>query len=256
MLLVGGHNTFDGNSEGGFLEKIEFLDDLAPRPLKLAGGGAFTPVGLFLGQGNNALEVAVVQAASALPRGTVLDAWKARRGGRAAPVLLVVLQDGTATFCGPAGEDPPVHPGLDAGQAERLCREALAQPDRHAALRFLSQALPSLETALPGINNEGLLALHELTHGVSARPDWSDSGAKARRAVGKQGQELLTGLGFRVERLDNLTHLLRSGDKRTALGVLLDQSESPESGAERFNSLSPVSYALAKADAENLRWVA
>ena len=52
------------------------------------------------------------------------------------------------------------------GQVERLCREALAQPDRHAALRLLSQALPSLETALPGLTNEGLLALHELEHGV------------------------------------------------------------------------------------------
>ncbi len=33
------------------------------------------------------------------------------------------------------------------------------------------------------------------------------------------------------------------------------ESESPEAGTDRFNSLSPVSYALTKADAENLPWV-
>ncbi len=90
-------------------------------------------------------------------RGDVLQCWKARKGGRAAPVLLVVLHPDGAALCRPAGETPPVHPQVDPGQVERLCRESLAQPDRHAALRFLSQALPSLETALPGLNNEAQL---------------------------------------------------------------------------------------------------
>lgn len=36
---------------------------------------------------------------------------------------------------------------------------------------------------------------------------------------------------------------------------MLRETESPEAGTERFNNLSPVSYALAKADAENLPWV-
>ena len=36
---------------------------------------------------------------------------------------------------------------------------------------------------------------------------------------------------------------------------MLRESESPEAGTARFNTLSPVSYALAKADAENLPWV-
>ena len=36
---------------------------------------------------------------------------------------------------------------------------------------------------------------------------------------------------------------------------MLRETESPEAGTERFNSLSPVSYALAKADSENLSWV-
>jgi hypothetical protein len=114
-----------------------------------------------------------------------------------------------------AGEDPAVHTGVDRGQAERLSREALAQPDRHAALRFLAQALPSLETPLPGLRNEGLLALHELERGAPKRHDWAEIGAKSQKALGRQGPDLLTGLGLKAERLDNLTQLLRSGDQRT-----------------------------------------
>ena len=144
---------------------------------------------------------------------------------------------------------------MDAGQVERLCRETLAQPDRHAALRFLSQALPSLEAALPGLNNEGLLALHELQHGVPARTDWPAARRRAERALGARDRDLLRALGFRVEHLDNLTSLLRSGDRRTALAVLLRDTESPEAGTERFNGLSPITHGLKKADDENLPWV-
>ena len=144
---------------------------------------------------------------------------------------------------------------MDVGQVERLCREVLAQPDRHAALRLLSQALPSLETALPGLNNEGLLALHELERGVPERPDWAEAGRKAARVLSKRDAELLNALGFSVEPLDNLTSLLRSGERRTALAVMLRESESAEAGSARFNSLSPISYALKKADDENLSWV-
>ena len=144
---------------------------------------------------------------------------------------------------------------MDAGQVERLCRETLAQPDRYAALRFLSQALPSLEAALPGLNNEGLLALHELQHGVPARTDWPAARRRAERALGARDRDLLRALGFRVEHLDNLTSLLRSGDRRTALAVLLRDTESPEAGTERFNGLSPITHGLKKADDENLPWV-
>ena len=49
--------------------------------------------------------------------------------------------------------------GLDRGQVERICREALEQPDRHAALRALRDVLPSLESDLAGLRNEGFLVL-------------------------------------------------------------------------------------------------
>ena len=233
----------------------EFLSGLMSRPWSPVAKHGFQPAGLFIGKGANAIEVAVGRSPGGPTRTALLESWKARRGGRAAPVLLVVLHPGGAALCGASGEEPPVYPRIDAGQVERLCREALDQPDRHAALRFLSQALPSLETALPGLNNEGLVALHELQHGSPRRRDWADARRKAARALGKREGDLLTALGYKVERLDNLTSLLRSGDRRTALAVLLRESESPEAGTARFNSLSPVSYALTKADAENLPWV-
>src|SRR3972149_4848736 len=69
---------------------------------------------------------------------------RARSGGRAAPLLWVVPQAERASLCGPAGDDPPAYLGLDRGQVERICHEALEQPDRHAALRALRGVLPSL----------------------------------------------------------------------------------------------------------------
>ena len=232
-----------------------FLPDLVSRSWSPDSKHGFQAAGLFIGKGANAIEVAVAQAPSVPSRAALLDSWRDRRGRRAAPVLIVVLYPEGAALCGASGEQPPVHTDMDAGLVERLCREALDQPDRHAALRFLSQALPSLETALPGLNNEGLLALHELQSGVPARSDWEAARAKAAGVLGKRDDELLKALGFRVERIDNLTYLLRGGERRTALAVMLRDGESPEAGNDRFNSLSPVSYALKKADDENLPWV-
>ena len=235
--------------------EVKFLSDILSRPWVPDGKSGLQPAGLFVGQGPNALEVAVAQASQAPPRSVLVGAWKARKGRRAAPLLLVVLLTDSVSLIGATGEVPPVYEDMDVGQVERLCREVLGQPDRHAALRLLSQALPSLETALPGLTNEGLLALHELEHGVPKRGDWTEAKRKAHAALNKRDGELLGALGFRIERLDNLTSLLRSGDRRAALAVMLRETESAEAGSARFNSLSPISYALKKADDENLRWV-
>ena len=232
----------------------DFLNGFPRRPLPPLAPG-LTPEALFIGPGNLALEVALFRASARPTAGILQAAWKARRGSRATPVLVVALHQDRAWLCGPTGEALPVHGDKDLGAIERLCATALRQPDRHAALIFLAQSLPSLDTSVPGIRNEGLFALHELTGDFPLRPGWQDYVARARGVVGAEGQQLLTKLGYSVERLDNLTLLLRGGERRLALAVLLDQSEVPEAGTHRFNSLSPVSYALAKADAENLDWV-
>ena len=250
----GGQSPYDPGPGGG-TGTGGFLSDLVSRPWSPETKHGFRAAGLFVGKGVNAVEVAAAQSSHKPNRTALLENWRSRRGRRAAPVLLVVLYPGGTALCGASGDEPPVYEGLDAGRVERLCHEVLDQPDRHAALRFLSQALPSLETALPGLNNEGLLALHELQSGVPARSDWMAASLKAAAALGKRDDELLNALGFRIERIDNLTSLLRGGDRRTALAVMLRDGESPEAGNNRFNSLSPVSYALKKADDENLPWV-
>lgn len=230
-----------------------FLSDFSPR--SWTPGYGLQPAGLFLGKGTPAIEVAAAQS-HRKPNGTdILKVWRERRGGRATPVLVVVIYPKGSTICGPTGEVPPVRHEISSGLVERLCREVLHQPDRHAALRFLSQALPSLETELPGINNEGLLALHELRTGVRNRSDWKEAGQRAAATVGKRDFKLLDSLGFQIEQIDNLTSLLKDGVRRTALAVVLRESESPEVGNARFNSLSPISYALKKADDEGVSWV-
>ena len=97
--------------------------------------------------------------------------------------------------------------------------------------------------------------MHELQHGVPKRADWDRARRKATQSRGKQQGKLLAALGFRIERLDNLTSLLRSGTRRTVLAVMLHEGETPEGRSARFETLSPVSYGLKKADDENLSWV-
>ena len=68
--------------------------------------------------------------------------------------------------------------------------------------------------------------MHEVQHGVPKREDWTAAGRKGAQARGKRNQNLLLALGFRIERLDNLTSLLRSGTRRTALAIMLHESEN------------------------------
>jgi hypothetical protein len=233
-----------------------FLGDLQRRPLTSATA-ELAPLGLFIGAGQLALEVAVFQAAVRPTSKGIQEAWKARRAGRPTPVIVVVLHAGRAWLGGPTGETLPIHADKDRGAIERLCASALKQPDRHAALLFLAQALPSLDTVAPGLRNEGLFALHELTADLPRRPEWGEHGRKAKAVLdqGAEGQELLRRLGYTVERLDNMTHLLRGADRRLGLAILLDRTDAPEAGSPKFGNLSPVSYALTKADSENLDWV-
>ena len=110
-----------------------FLEGNDLRMVKLATGCPFTPLGLALGQGNQALEIVVSTHRSEPNQSTLRTAWKDRNKNRAAPLLFVVLYGDRAALCGPAGSEPRVRLGLDPGQVERLCVEALEQSDRHAA---------------------------------------------------------------------------------------------------------------------------
>ena len=168
-----------------------FLADLDLRPLPLADPQGLEPVGLALGKGRGALEVAVTRLAHHPTQAAMRTVWRGRHGGRAVPLLLVALHGDRAAICGPGGEEPPVYLDLDRGMVERLCRAALTEPDRHAASRFLRAAIPELETPLPGLRNEGLFATHELARDVPARRDWAQAQQAATPLLALRGRPLL-----------------------------------------------------------------
>lgn len=51
----------------------------------------------------------------------------------------------------------------------------------------------------PGLRNKGLLATHELLHGVPKRDDWDEATRRAESLLPKRGRDLVEGLGFEVE---------------------------------------------------------
>ena len=67
---------------------------------------------------------------------------------------------------------------------------------------------------------------------------------------------MIKALEYSIQKLDTVTNILKVKDHKTAIAVLLTEQESPESGSVRIpGTISPVSYAMARADEENLDWV-
>lgn len=214
--------------------------------------------GIAYGQGRRLQLEVVCSEHNRIPSTTQLrSAWKARQNRRGVPLLVVVQHDGKSHVCGPSGEDPPTYTHLDSSQVKRMCLEALEQTTRSAVLNVLRDSLGTLEEGrFAGIRNEGLLASHELANGVPNRPDWNKARKKAGVILNKTGDDMLHSLGFTIEPLDKVVNVLKSGTHKSALGILLKEQENPDSGSERIpGTLSPVSYALARADEENLDWI-
>jgi hypothetical protein len=234
---------------------MTFLADRELRPVALAEANGLHADGLLLGRGASALEVVLTSAAEKPSVHTLREAWKARVGGRATPVLLVTLYDAKAAVVGPSGDHPPAHTDLEPSKVERICAAALDEPDRHAALRFLNSVLEELQSRTAGLRNEGLFASHELEDGVPRSDDWDSARQQARPLLKLRDRDLLKALGFTIETLPGPAYVLRAADSRTALAVLLERDEVPEIANTRFSNLSPISYALAQADSENLDYV-
>lgn len=238
-----------------------FLTDREPRRWAVPTGFplSVTDGQLFLQDADYGLEVAVGEAGRRPTTAAMRQAWNVRHAGRPSPVLLALgypHEDGVrVAVCGPAGENPPVFFDLEVSRIERLAAAALAEPTRHAAQRCLLRLLPELESDLPGMVNSGLLASHELRHGVPLRSDWSAATAASRAALKKRGRDLVTALGFAVTHLGTNTSLLSVGRDRRAVAVFLDEGESFEAPGVRFEGVSPVSHALALAGREQLPWV-
>jgi len=238
----------------------DFLIDLDPGRWGAPDGfpKSLSPAGFFTQAGANGLEV-VLASSSGKP--TVADlrkGWEARRAKRASPVLLVVgYPAGGSTcvaVCGPVGEQPPVHHDLGVSQAERLAATALAEPNHHAATRFLLATLPELDSPTPGLRNVGLLATQELRAGVPTRLDWPAAHGKASGLLAKRGKDLVQGLGFGVDTLGTNASMLTVSGGQRAVAVFLDEGETFDAPAGRFGT-SPVSHALAIADQQNVPWV-
>ncbi|MDF1596193.1 MAG: hypothetical protein P1T08_08855 [Acidimicrobiia bacterium] len=239
------------------------IDQPGPIPWQLpeVGRGSFQACDLFLGKGAHPLEVAVATAPTRPNVSDVRQLWKRRKDNRAAPLLLIVLYQGAhglrAAMCGPTGDNPPVQDDRDPGQAERIATSALAEPNRNAAIRFLHEVLPESDSDLAGIRNAGMFATHQLKDGVPTRPDWAAMTKTGQTALNKRGQDLIRSLGFIIDQLGAATSVLRLEDNgaKTAVAIFLDENETPEGAAPRFGGTSPISHALAQADAESLPYV-
>ena len=217
----------------------------------------FSITGIAYGNGNFPLEV-IYSNHNLIPSPSQLrSAWRSRQEGRGIPLLVIVIHNDKAFVCGPTGEDPPVYVKLDTTQIESVCKEALEQPSRQAALGSLRDSLGSLqEEGIPGLRNEGFLATHELNYGVPKRNDWNEALDKTRPIIRNTGNELLTSLGYGIERLDRVTNVLTVKGENKAVAILLTENETPESGSDRFpGMLSPISHAFTVAEEKKFAWV-
>lgn len=234
------------------------------RPLGLPPGSppAFKPLGYYLGpEGATGLQVVLVESAGRPSTPAVRDLWKRRHGGTAVPLLLIVTYphggETKAAICGPTGDPPTLVFDLDPDTVERVAVAALGEPNRFAAVRFLVGVVGELESELPGLRNEGLFASHHLRTGVPARRDWAEACQHGEGLLKHRGRELVEALGFTAQPRDSATFTLRAGedDTATAVAIFLDETETYEGAADRFMGSSPVSLALAKADADRLPFV-
>ena len=214
------------------------------------------PAKLFLGNGPLALEVVEVPFGGQPPITDLRALFRGRAGRRAAPVLIVAAWgNARAAVSGPTEHNLIEHQDLPMEQVEAVCRKALEADGRHTAIRLLHQLLPQLETPIPGLRNGGLFAMQELKRGVPARADWGLAVKEGRALRMLRGRALIQGLRFTTAELPGPTMLLLAGDRKTAVAVLLDRPEEIDSASPRFDGVSPVSYALAQADRENLDYV-
>lgn len=237
---------------------MAFLASREPRALTAEAPATFRPVGLYLGSGAMGLEVATYESPRRPARAELVALHGDRLGRRATPVVVVVLWgEGRAAVCGPAGADVAMALDADATQIERICDAALAIADRHSARRFLDQHLAQLDAPVPGLRNSGLFAMHELEVGVPQRDDWPEAVRQGAPALRQRGHALLEGLGFGVRTLPDAQRVsvLVARDTKVAIALFLDRPDEIEPPSSRFDNNSPISFALAKADQENLDFV-
>ena len=234
----------------GFLEKYEL--NSIPLNLQIVD---LKPTSLFLGEGSQPLEIAVFSSSKKPTTAKAQEAFKKRRARRAAAVLIVITHPEGVTLCGTSGEQPPVYFLSDQEQVERLCACSLKKRNKNDSIKFLADSIPSLETNLPGILNEGFLSNHELENGVRKRKDWGIASFKSKEIIEKSNVNIISSLGFASKKLDNLSELIKVGEEDTGVLIKLNEGEFPQLSNHRFNNISPISYAITKAQKIQVTWV-
>ena len=219
------------------------------------------PVAYWLGKGDYAIEI-ILASSNQRPRlPDVRNAWKYHQASRPAPVLLIAsyTADGQqlASVCGPTVQTTlPVWERVPLKQAEQLAKAALNASDRDNAINLIRDALPELNSPLPGVINRGLFSTHHLVNRATDRDDWDEIVQESRQLYGRKDKDLVQGLGFAVEELrTGRASILRDKDGeqvKQAVAVFLKENEFPETTSDRFNLHSPVTYALTMADREQL----
>ena len=236
---------------------VPILTDRKPRPWTIpqGGKGSFTAAGYYLGPGGIPFEVAVATSPSRPTESDVRNLWKRRKGNQPSPLLLVVLWHSMsgerATVCGATGDEPAVYSDRDPGQVGRIAKLALGELDQHAAVRFLAAYLPE-ESG--GLRNISLFATHHLVERVPMRSDWPELCNQGAQLVGLRREQLVRALGFTVEPKGQAA-ILRAAGQARALAIFLDDSDNPDATAARFNGMTPVSWAIGSATADNIPYV-
>ena len=219
--------------------------------------GLYTGISLT-GPGADGLEVAYATAHGQPTVSSVRDVWRQRHARSAAPLLIAVgyprAAPERALLCGYMGNAPSVV-DVDHALAERLAAAALAEPNRHLAIRFLAAAMDGDPNSHPGLRNRGLLATHALEAWVPQELDWEAAGQRARGLLGKRDQDLVRGLGYEIESRGNHQVLRSSIGTAHAVAVFLQPTEQEEQPSPRFGNQTPVTAALTSADRGNLPWV-
>ena len=217
---------------------------------------------LFGRNGSHKLELLIGEFASPPTTTLLKQLHKARHRNRAAPVIVAGIHGNRVWLCVPgtatedASSDSLVLDAMDESQAARLAEALLDEVSEHAALRRLASVLPNLNSEIPGLSNQGMMATHELRVGVPIRGDWKQQCDRSIPILRLRDRELITALGFAVDVLsDGNTSVLRAGDQKRAIAIFLSEEETFDQGAKRFDGASPVRAALAAADRENLPWV-
>ncbi len=215
---------------------------------------------VYVGQGGEGSALTVITAkweGSGEPTDAALKSLhKLYLGDRATPVVLVVEVDGEQQrIVGHAADWSPTEK-VEYSTVARVLQAALDDPSPIAARERIRTLRESLEsTALPGIKNSGLFALHELTVGVPSRSDYSAACTKSVPLLGLTGAELVRGLGFKATPIGNNAEVLRgTGLQDLAVAIVLQDTEVFDQPSDRLGGL-PIAKGIEIAEKNNVGWI-